>query len=95
MSSVNFVSDPTQCFETDRLLLTLFSVPFSPVPFQNRPVHNGPLTTDHSKQTMFITDHVHNRPRSQQPRSQQTTFIMGLLWMQDAMNRSLLHGHLF
>jgi len=49
------------------------------VPFQNRPIHNRPLTTDHSKQTTFvtdlfitdlfitdpfITDHVHNRPRS-------------------------------
>jgi len=44
------------------------------VPFQNRPVHNRPLTTEHSKQTTFvtdlfitdpfITDHVHNRPRS-------------------------------
>jgi len=33
------------------------------VPIQNRPVHNRPLMTDHSKQTTFITDHVHNRPQ--------------------------------
>ena len=26
------------------------------VPIQNRPVHNRPPITDHSKQTMFITD---------------------------------------
>jgi len=26
------------------------------VPIQNRPVHNRPLITDHSKQTTFITD---------------------------------------
>jgi len=31
------------------------------VPIQNRPVHNRPLKTDHSKQTTFITDHAHNR----------------------------------
>jgi len=44
------------------------------VPIQNRPVHNRPLITDHSKQTTFITDpfitdlfktdHFHNRPCS-------------------------------
>jgi len=44
------------------------------VPFQNRPVHIRPITTDHSKQTTFVTDllitdlfityRVHNRPRS-------------------------------
>ena len=44
------------------------------VPFQNRPFHIRPITTDHSKQTTFITDllitdpfitdRVHNRPRS-------------------------------
>ena len=27
------------------------------VPIQNRPVYNRPLITDHSKQTIFITDH--------------------------------------
>jgi len=44
------------------------------VPIRNRPVHNRPLITDHSKQTTFITDpfttdlfktdHFHNRPCS-------------------------------
>jgi len=39
------------------------------VPIQNRPVHNRPLITGHSKQTTFITDlsktdHFHNRPCS-------------------------------
>ena len=44
------------------------------VPIQNRPVHNRPFITDHSKQTTFTTDpfitdllktdHFHNRPCS-------------------------------
>jgi len=45
---------------------------FLSVPFQNRPVHIRPITTDHSKQITFvtdlliidpfITDHVNNGP---------------------------------
>jgi len=55
------------------------SVFFAMVTVQNRPAHNRPLKTDHSKQTTFITDpfitdpsitdHVHNRPVHNRSRS--------------------------